>query len=118
MRAEDERGGSSAHVPGHEPPAADPQEANDERQNEQDAEDVEQRLEELREQLAPLCRSKAEEMALWGYDQVDPDLIWKVAAEDVRKKRTLKIHQVANAILSMKPNRLMDYLMKEMYRKK
>lgn len=118
MRPEDERGSASDHAAGQKPSSVDQQEANGERQDEQDAEDVEQRLAALWEQLAPLCQSKAEELALWGYEQVEPDLIWNIVAEDVRKKRTLKIHQVANAILSMKPNRIMDYLMKEMYRKK
>ncbi len=117
---------ASDHEPGdHEPTVRQASSAdqeishNEEPENGErhEPEDVEQHLETLRKQLAPLCQSKAEELVLWGYEQVEPDLIWKIAAEDARKKRTLQIHQVANAILSLKPNLLMNYLMKEMYRR-
>ena len=112
---------ASDHEPTvHQPSSTDQEISNNEEPGngeQHEPEDVEQHLETLRKQLAPLCQSKAEELALWGYEQVEPDLIWKIAAEDVRKKRTLKIHQVANAILSLKPNLLMNYLMKEMYRR-
>ena len=80
--------------------------------------DVEARLAKLKEQLAPLCQSKAEEMALWGYEQVEVDIIWELVAEEVRKSRALQLHQVANAILSLKPNHIMDHLMKALYRRK
>jgi len=80
-------------------------------------EDVEAHLANLKEQLAPLCVSKAEEMVLWGYEQVEPDAIWELVAEEARKNGALHLHQVANAILTLKPNRFMDHMMKALYRR-
>ncbi len=79
--------------------------------------DVETHLATLQETLVPLCQSKAEELALWGYEQVDPQVIWDLVAEEARKSGALHLHQVANAILTLKPNRIMDHLMKALYRR-
>lgn len=79
--------------------------------------DVEAWLTAMKERLSPLCESKAEELILWGYERVEPEVIWELAAEEARKNRTLHLHQLANAILTLKPNRVMDHLMKALYRR-
>ncbi|MFO7263000.1 MAG: post-transcriptional regulator [Bacillota bacterium] len=80
-------------------------------------EDVEAYLATLKERLAPLCEIKSAELPLWGYERVEADEIWELVAEEARKSGALHLHQMANAILSLKPNQLMNHLMKALYRR-
>lgn len=66
------------------------------------------------EQVASLCVSKAEEFALLGYDNVAPEDVWACVTNSY--KEFPPIHQLVNDILSLKPNKYMNYLMIQMYK--
>ncbi|WP_409178137.1 post-transcriptional regulator [Brevibacillus fortis] len=65
-------------------------------------------------QVASLCVSKAEEFALLGYDNVAPEDVWECVTNGY--KQMPPIHQLVNDILSLKPNKYMNYLMIQMYK--
>ncbi|MFF0827302.1 post-transcriptional regulator [Brevibacillus sp. NPDC003359] len=65
-------------------------------------------------QVATLCVSKAEEFALLGYDNVAAVDVWECVTNSY--KEMPPIHQLVNDILSLKPNKYMNYLMIQMYK--
>ncbi|OUQ86009.1 hypothetical protein B5G50_24080 [Brevibacillus brevis] len=65
-------------------------------------------------QVVSLCLSKAEEFALLGYDNVAPEDVWECVTNGY--KAMPPIHQLVNDILSLKPNKYMNYLMIQMYK--
>ncbi|MFC8687756.1 post-transcriptional regulator [Brevibacillus porteri] len=65
-------------------------------------------------QVASLCVSKAEEFALLGYDNVAAEDVWECVTNSY--KEMPPIHQLVNDILSLKPNKYMNYLMIQMYK--
>ncbi|WP_421616845.1 post-transcriptional regulator [Brevibacillus sp. TJ4] len=66
------------------------------------------------EEIAALCQSKAEEFALLGYDNVTAEDIWECVCQAYKEKPPL--HQMVNDVLSLKPNKYMNYLMLQMYK--
>ncbi|GAB2672667.1 post-transcriptional regulator [Paenibacillus thermoaerophilus] len=65
--------------------------------------------EELASGLADLCRSKAEEFRLLGYEAVTPEDIWDCVRE--RHKGELPpIHRLVNDILSLKVTQWMNWI--------
>lgn len=67
---------------------------------------TEQELNELIEQL---CRSKAEEFRMIGYEQVSGEDIWNCVS-DKYHKGIPSLHQVVNDILSLKVTSFMNYM--------
>ncbi|USG64094.1 post-transcriptional regulator [Brevibacillus ruminantium] len=65
-------------------------------------------------QVASLCESKAEEFGLLGYENVGPKDIWECVTSSYKQMPPL--HQMVNDILSLKPNKYMNYLMLQMYK--
>ncbi|MGC5327987.1 post-transcriptional regulator [Brevibacillus sp. SYSU BS000544] len=66
------------------------------------------------EELAEICESKAEEFAMLGYDNVTGQDIWDCVFGSY-KEIPLK-HKLVNDILSLKPNKYMNWLMINMYK--
>lgn len=66
------------------------------------------------DEVAALCQSKAEEFALLGYDNVTAEEIWECVSHVYKEKPPL--HRMVNDILSLKPNKYMNYLMMQMYK--
>ncbi|QQE73257.1 hypothetical protein KDJ56_15215 [Brevibacillus composti] len=64
--------------------------------------------------VASLCQSKAEEFEILGYENVGPQDIWDCVTSGY--KTVPPLHQLVNDILSLKPNKYMNYLMLQMYK--
>lgn len=69
---------------------------------------------DLYEELRDLCRSKAEEFSLLGYENIGPQDIWKCVAGQY--KQIPAMHQLVNDILSLKITKYMNYVMIAMYK--
>jgi len=64
--------------------------------------------------VASLCQSKAEEFAILGYENVTAEEVWECVASGY--KEIPPMHRLVNDILSLKPNKYMNYLMIQMYK--
>ncbi|RNB54435.1 hypothetical protein EDM57_17365 [Brevibacillus gelatini] len=64
--------------------------------------------------VASLCQSKAEEFAMLGYENVEAADIWECVTSGY--KEIPPMHRLVNDILSLKPNKYMNYLMMQMYK--
>lgn len=69
---------------------------------------------ELYQELFELCKSKAEEFALLGYENITAEEVWKCVSANY--KELPAIHVVVNDILSLKVNKYMNWLMVNMYK--
>lgn len=70
--------------------------------------------EEAFAEVAELCQSKADEFILLGYDNITAKDIWECVSQGY--KELPRQHQLVNDILSLKPNKYMNYLMINMYK--
>lgn len=73
----------------------------------------EQQLDTFAEDMKKLCRSKAEELHLLGYEYVTSDEVWSCVTSKYKKTGEPALHQIVNDILSLKPTRLMNYMTME-----
>ncbi|QAY65185.1 post-transcriptional regulator [Paenibacillus protaetiae] len=64
----------------------------------------------LDEDMKELCKSKAEEFRLIGYEHVTWEEIWQCVSEKYTKKGIPAIHEVVNDILTLKVTKFMNYL--------
>lgn len=64
--------------------------------------------------VSALCQSKAEEFALLGYENVTAEDVWECVTNGYKEFPPL--HALVNDILSLKPNKYMNFLMIQMYR--
>lgn len=71
--------------------------------------------EELTQELERLCRSKAEELKMLGYEQVTGVDVWNCIAAKY-KKGMPPLYELVNAILSLKPSAFMNWLMINAYK--
>lgn len=67
------------------------------------------REEEFEEIVGELCRSKAEEFAMLGYENVTGEEIWACVSEKY-KQGMPRLHQVVNDILSLKTTQFMNWM--------
>lgn len=65
---------------------------------------------ELSEAIDELCKSKAEEFRLFGYEQVTADDIWECISQKYKKEGIPPIHRLVNDILTLKATAFMNYL--------
>jgi hypothetical protein len=72
-------------------------------------------VQELNEMLEQLCESKAEEFALLGYDQVTGKEIWECVSSRY-KKGYPALYVIVNDILSLKPDKFMNWLLMQAYK--
>lgn len=71
---------------------------------------------ELNETIEQLCRSKAEEFHLFGYEQVSGADIWECVSDKYHKKGMPPLHEIVNDILSLKVTQFMNFITLSMYR--
>ncbi|AWB45696.1 hypothetical protein DCC85_16800 [Paenibacillus sp. CAA11] len=71
---------------------------------------------ELSEAIDQLCRSKAAEFRLVGYEHVTSEDIWDCISHKYEKQGVPRIHQLVNDILSLKATQFMNYLTLSAYR--
>lgn len=65
---------------------------------------------ELEQCIEDLCRSKAAEFRLYGYENVTPEQIWACVSDDHRQG-TPRLNRLVNDIMSLKASRFMNWLM-------
>lgn len=70
---------------------------------------------ELTQSIEDLCNSKAEEFRMYGYENVTGEQVWACVSESYREGWP-RPHRLANDILSLKPNRFMNWLMLSVYK--
>ncbi|WP_205683850.1 post-transcriptional regulator [Brevibacillus migulae] len=70
--------------------------------------------EELFMEVYNLCKSKAEEFEMLGYDNVSPKDIWECVASSYKEFPAL--HKLVNDILSLKTTKYMNWQMMKVYR--
>lgn len=71
---------------------------------------------QLNEAIESLCRSKAEEFRLIGYEHVTGADIWECVSHKYEKNGPPPLHQLVNDILSLKANQFMNYMTISAYR--
>ncbi len=57
-----------------------------------------------------LCRMKAAEFAMLGYDQVTPDDVWACISARYQKNGFPMLHRMVNDILSLKATEFMNWM--------
>jgi hypothetical protein len=73
--------------------------------------------EDVKELLAVCCASKVEEFKLLGYEYVTDVDIWDCVMDKYRKKTNKpKVHEIVNAILSLRSTAFMNYMTLSIYR--
>ncbi|RXT14752.1 post-transcriptional regulator [Ammoniphilus sp. CFH 90114] len=72
-------------------------------------------LEDLKKQMSQVCRSKAEEFQMLGYENVTPEEIWECVSSAYKKEIPL-IHRIVNDILSLKVTKFMNWMTMKVYR--
>ncbi|WP_223069206.1 post-transcriptional regulator [Paenibacillus caui] len=71
---------------------------------------------ELRKAIDQLCRSKAEEFRLFGYEHVSGDDIWDCVSQKYKKEGVPPLHRLVNDILTLKATTFMNYLTMSAFR--
>ncbi|KGE18258.1 post-transcriptional regulator [Paenibacillus wynnii] len=71
---------------------------------------------EISEEIEAMCRSKAEEFRLLGYEYVTGKDIWNCISRHYVKEGTPPLHKLVNDIYSLKVNSYMNYLTIAAYR--
>ncbi|GGH29593.1 post-transcriptional regulator [Paenibacillus segetis] len=71
---------------------------------------------ELNVAIEGLCRSKAEEFRLIGYEHVTATDIWNCVSHKYEKEGTPPLHQLVNDILSLKIIHFMNFITISAYR--
>ena len=71
---------------------------------------------DIRRTIDELCRSKAEEFHMLGYEQVSATEIWDCVSEKYIKSGVPPLHRVVNDILSLKVTQFMNWMTMNIYR--
>ncbi|RUS47701.1 post-transcriptional regulator [Cohnella sp. AR92] len=71
---------------------------------------------ERNQMFEQLCRDKAEEFKMLGYDQVTGQDIWECVSDKYYKTGTPPLHAVVNDIMSLKVNQYMNFITLSLYR--
>ncbi|GBF10048.1 post-transcriptional regulator [Tepidibacillus infernus] len=72
-------------------------------------------MHELNQQIEQLCKSKAEEFALMGYEHVTGKEVWDCISEKYNGELP-PIHQLVNDILSLKVTTFMNWMTLNAYK--
>ena len=64
-------------------------------------------ISDFKQELVDLCKYKAEEFALFGYEHVSPSDIFQCAKAIVRKNE--RLHEIVGAILSLQISQFMNF---------
>ncbi|MFS0727401.1 post-transcriptional regulator [Paenibacillus sp. 1P07SE] len=65
---------------------------------------------ELNEAIEALCRSKAEEFRMIGYEHVTAEEIWQCVSSGYRSGTAPPLHKIVNDILTLKVTSFMNYM--------
>ncbi|WP_438497256.1 post-transcriptional regulator [Paenibacillus sp. IHBB 3054] len=79
-------------------------------------ESIEWSDDELGEDIEAMCRSKAEEFRLLGYEYVTGRDIWDCISRNYAKEGNPPLHKLVNDIYSLKATSYMNYLTIAAYR--
>jgi hypothetical protein len=79
-------------------------------------ESIEWSDDELGEDIEAMCRSKAEEFRLLGYEYVTGKDIWDCISRNYAKEGKPPLHKLVNDIYSLKATSYMNYLTIAAYR--
>ncbi|WP_426448622.1 post-transcriptional regulator [Paenibacillus sp. S-38] len=60
--------------------------------------------------IEEMCRSKAEEFHMLGYEHVTPEDIWDCVSDKYRKSGVPPLHRIVNDILSLRVTNFMNWL--------
>lgn len=71
---------------------------------------------QLDEDIQMMCRSKAEEFRLIGYEHVTSKDIWNCVSSKYEKDKVPPLHQLVNDILSLKVTGFMNYMTMSAYK--
>lgn len=71
---------------------------------------------ELNDAIENLCRSKAEEFRMIGYEHVTGAEVWECVSQKYDKNGIPPMHQLVNDILSLKVTQFMNYMTISAYR--
>lgn len=66
--------------------------------------------EDLNSVIEELCKSKAEEFQLIGYEHVTGEEVWQCVSEKYKKTGQPELHQLVNDILSLKAMGFMNFM--------
>lgn len=66
--------------------------------------------------IEDLCRSKAQEFAMLGYEHVSGRDIWDCVSDKYAKTGNPALHRIVNDILSLKVTQFMNWMTMRMYR--
>ncbi|SCW45866.1 Post-transcriptional regulator [Paenibacillus tianmuensis] len=72
--------------------------------------------EELSRVIEEICRSKAEEFRMIGYEQVIGEEIWECVSDKYRKTGVPPLHRIVNDILSLKATQFMNWMTMSIYK--
>lgn len=72
---------------------------------------------ELNDTIEELCRSKAAEFRMLGYEHVKGADVWNCVSEKYVKKGYPRLHEIVNDILSLKVTALMNWMTMSIYKK-
>ncbi|WP_309299340.1 post-transcriptional regulator [Paenibacillus sp. YYML68] len=72
--------------------------------------------EELNQVIEDICRSKAEEFRMIGYERVTGAEIWECVSDSYRKKGLPPLHRIVNDILTLKVTSFMNWMTMSVYR--
>jgi hypothetical protein len=72
--------------------------------------------EEMSEAFERLCRSKADEFRMLGYEHVSGEDVWNCVSDKYAKTGLPPLHQIVNDILSLKITTLMNWMTMSIYR--
>ncbi|KPV56755.1 hypothetical protein QJ48_25645 [Paenibacillus sp. A3] len=72
--------------------------------------------EELSRVIEEICRSKAEEFRMIGYEQVTGEEIWECVSDKYHKTGVPPLHRIVNDILSLKATQFMNWMTMSIYK--
>nr|WP_218093087.1 post-transcriptional regulator [Paenibacillus solanacearum] len=71
---------------------------------------------ELNQVIEEICRSKAAEFRMLGYEQVTGKEIWECVSDKYGKIGIPPIHRIVNDILSLKVTQFMNWMTMSIYK--
>jgi hypothetical protein len=72
--------------------------------------------EELWTAIQELCRSKAEEFRMLGYEQVTGEDVWDCVSAGYAKSGYPLLHRIVNDIMTLKATQLMNWITLSIYK--
>ena len=72
--------------------------------------------EDLNQVIENLCRSKAQEFRMLGYEQVTGQEVWECVSDKYKKTGIPPLHRIVNDILSLKVTQFMNWMTMSIYK--